>query len=217
MFLPQAEPAPCRIDEHVVAERHELRAQRFVQEARQRGRGDPLRRHQVGPADVPEEQRVARQNGFRALRVRREIEDEDRDPLGRVTRRLERAQHDGSQTDLVAVVQRLERVPGLGPRAEVDGGARAPRELEVSRHEIGVEMRQDHVPDRQAATLGVLDVHVHVAPRIDDGRVSGRLVADQVGSVRETGQIVLFEDHGRGRDPNRASNRSDCARFRATP
>ena len=54
--------------------------------------------------------------------------------------------------------------------------------------EVGVEVRQEHVPDPAAEPAGVLDVLLDVALRVDDGGDAARLVGDQVGGVREAAE-----------------------------
>ena len=61
--------------------------------------------------------------------------------------------------------------------------------------EIGVEMCEEDVLDREAVFGGEGDVLVDVALRIDDGGGGGLFVADQVRRVGQTRQIKLFEDH----------------------
>jgi hypothetical protein len=56
-------------------------------------------------------------------------------------------------------------------------------------------MGQQDVRDAQAEALGILEVLADVALRVDDGREPGAFVADQVGSVRETAEVVLLQDH----------------------
>jgi hypothetical protein len=46
-------------------------------------------------------------------------------------------------------------------------------------------MGQEHVPDPAAEPVGVLNVVVHVALRVDHGRGLALLVGDEVGSVSQ--------------------------------
>ena len=61
--------------------------------------------------------------------------------------------------------------------------------------EVGVHMGHEHVSDRAAQLLGVGDVLLDVALRMDHGCLASYLIDDQVGGVRETSQVVLLEDH----------------------
>ena len=61
--------------------------------------------------------------------------------------------------------------------------------------EVGVDVRLDHPLDPQPPPGGLLQVDADVAAGIDDDRPPGRLIADQVGGVRQAGQVVLGQDH----------------------
>ena len=152
-----------RIDRGRVGERQELLVERVVEQAR-----ELRRRHaaaeEIGPADVADEERVAGQDR-RRLAGHRVIRDDDRDRLGRVAGRLEKAQLDRPHPYLVALVHGDVRELRLGGGAEVDLRARPLGELAVARHEVGVEVGLDDVPDRQPLRARFLYVDVHVAPR----------------------------------------------------
>ena len=78
---------------------------------------------------------------------------------------------------------------------EPDLGAGGRGQLEVARKEVSMEVRLDDQFDRQTGRLGVADVLVDVASRVDHDRTTRRLVADQVRRLRETIEVVLREDH----------------------
>jgi hypothetical protein len=59
-----------------------------------------------------------------------------------------------------------------------------------------MHVRFDDELDAQAGFRGLLQVVVHVPLRIHDHRTAGRLVADQVGRMREAVEVVLREVHG---------------------
>src|SRR5439155_963894 len=107
---------------------------------------------------------------------------------------------------------RHELVLGRGARAEMDGRALALAELEVARDEVGVEVRQEHVPDPKAEAAGVAHVLLDVALRIDDRRHPALLVGDEVGGVCEAAQVVLLENHPPRDDtpPRRPRLCDDC-------
>jgi hypothetical protein len=65
----------------------------------------------------------------------------------------------------------------------MDRRAHAVAKLEMAGHEVGVEVREDDVLDRQAGPRRVLDVLIDVPARIDDDGGVGSLVADQVGRL----------------------------------
>jgi len=54
----------------------------------------------------------------------------------------------------------------------------------MSRHKIGVQVRQNHMLDVQCVFRGKFEVTIDVALRIDDGCLSRYLVTDKVGSMR---------------------------------
>ncbi len=62
-----------------------------------------------------------------------------------MARRLERLQADGTKLDRRTVSKRLEGIFGTGPRAEMNRCLCAVAQLQVSRDEVGVEVRQDDV------------------------------------------------------------------------
>ncbi len=66
----------------------------------------------------------------------------------------------------------------------------------MARHEVGVEMGEKDVADFEAEFLGVGQVLLNVALRVDDDRGRTRLVAQQIGGVSEAAQIILFQNHG---------------------
>ena len=187
-----------RVDERVVGKRQDLRLDRVVEQRAELLGAPAERRAQVGAADVADEERVAGQERVRALGVGLEVVDEDRDRLGRVAGRLERDEPDLAELDRVAVGERRELVLGLRPGAEVDPRADAVAQLEVAGEEVGVEVREEDVLDPAAAALGVGDVLVDVALRVDDGRDAGCLVGDEVRRVGEAAEVVLLEDHRPG-------------------
>ena len=183
------------VHERVVGERQELLAQRVVEQVRELI-GTPAERcAQIGAADVADEQRVAREHGIRAVLVLLGVEDENRDRLRRMARRFEHGQPDAPQLHFIAVGHRRERVLGAGLRPEVDRRPDAVAELEVAGDEVGVHVGQEHLSDRAPELVGVGDVLLDVALRIDHGRVASYLVGDQVGGVRETAEVVLLVDH----------------------
>ena len=65
-------------------------------------------------------------------------------------------------------------------------------------HEIRVEMREEHVADLAAEPVGVPQVMIDVALRIDHGRLAAVLIGDQVRGVSEAAEVVPLEDQGWG-------------------
>ena len=73
-----------------------------------------------------------------------------------------------------AVAYRAVRKRDAGPRPEHHLGAGALGELAVAAHEVGVQVRLDHVADREALRLRLVDVLVDVAPGVDDHGLAQR-------------------------------------------
>src|SRR5262249_21161101 len=96
---------------------------------------------------------------------------------------------------------RREGVLRFRRRAEIDRGAGAVAQLEMTGDEVGVEVGEEDVRDAQAVRVGEGQVLIDVALRGDDGCGAGLLVADQVRRVREAIQIELVEDHVRRSKP----------------
>jgi hypothetical protein len=108
---------------------------------------------------------------------------------------LERHEPHPSELHVVAVGERCERIFGLCPSTQIDPGADPVAKLEVSGKEIGMEMRQENVPDAAANRLGVGHVLVDVALRVDDRGDACILIGDEVRRVGEAAELVLLQDH----------------------
>ena len=89
------------------------------------------------------------------------------------------------------------------------------RQFEMAAQEIGVDMGLDHTLDRQPRLGRLIEVDADISAGIDDDRTTGRLVANEIRGVRQTGQIVLRENHrSRPRDRSTYSPQgSPPARF----
>ncbi len=95
----------------------------------------------------------------------------------------------------VAVFHRDKRVLGLGLRTEPDVGAAAVAQLEMARHEVGMEVRQKNMADLHAQFFGVGEVLLDVPLRIDHDCIAAGFVSQQVGSVSQATQVVLLQEH----------------------
>jgi hypothetical protein len=112
-----------------------------------------------------------------------------------VTGGLEDLETHAGEVKRVAVFHGDEGVLGDGAAAEMDGGAAAIAELEVSGDEVGVEVREENVADLEAEFFGVVEILLDVALGVDDyGGVAG-FVAEEVRGVGEAAEVVLFQDH----------------------
>ena len=80
---------------------------------------------------------------------------------------------------------------------DVDARARGGDQAAMAGDVVGVVVRLEHVPDRDAVVAGELEVLVDLEARIDDRGDAGVLVADQ---VRRTPEVIvgdLPEEHDR--------------------
>ncbi len=89
----------------------------------------------------------------------------------------------------------LDREVDVGTLAVRDRRSCLGCELEVPTEEIGVDVGLDHALDAQAVGVGVVEVDLHVAPRIDDDGPARALVTDEVRRLGQAVQVVLHEVH----------------------
>ncbi len=158
--------------------------------------GPPDRSPQVGAADVSDKQRVSRKHRVRFCRILLEIEDQNRNRLDGVAGSFEDLEAQSRKLQRIAVLHRHERIFRLSAGAEIDGRAATVPQFQMAGHEIGVKVGQEDVADLQAEFLGIGQVLLDIALRVDDDRGRAGLVSDQIGSVCQATQIVLFQDHG---------------------
>ena len=71
----------------------------------------------------------------------------------------------------------------------------ASRQLPRAGREVGMDVRLEDVRDADLPRGGEVEVHVDVAPRIDDGRNPGAGTADRVRVLREAFIFEAFEQH----------------------
>jgi hypothetical protein len=81
-----------------------------------------------------------------------------------------------------------------------DVGAVLERQAAVARHVVGVVVRLEHPRDPQLPPFGLLEVLLDRVGGVDDGRLAGRAVPDQVGGTAEAGIEELVEDHRRSQE-----------------
>ncbi len=154
----------------------------------------------VGPGRVADEQRVAREDepGLAAARV---VDDGEAAVLGSMARRMDDAERDGTDDDLVAVVHRVVRVVDAGVCMHAHWDPVLERQSAVPRDVVGVRMRLDRAHDSEPAVLGLGEHGLDRERWVDDHGDPRFLVTDQ---VTRTAQVViqeLVEDH----DPTVAS------------
>jgi hypothetical protein len=113
-----------------------------------------------------------------------------------VARRLENLQGDFiAEAQPVAVLHRREAVFSLRPRPQVNGRTHTVAKLQVASDEVGVLVRQKHVADLDPLLKRVFYVPLHVALWVHHRGHPRALIRNQVRSVRQAAQVILFEDH----------------------
>jgi hypothetical protein len=114
-----------------------------------------------------------------------------------MARGVQRADAQGPELQLPAVVERLVRVLGRGLAVHVDPRARGRHQAAVTRDVVRVVVRLEHVLDADAEIAREAQVLVDVQPRVDDGGDARVLVADQIARATEVVVGDLAEDHVR--------------------
>jgi hypothetical protein len=126
--------------------------------------------------------------------------------LGPVAGRVQAAEYDRPDRDLIAVRHRVVRELSAGTGVDADRDPMLEREPAVARKVIRVRVRLDRAHDAYAAPLGLLEVLLDCERRIDDHGLARRLVADEIGRTSERVVDELREDHS-------ASERSTGGRY----
>ena len=101
-----------------------------------------------------------------------------------------------TELEAVAVGELPDREVGLGRLAVADPGSRGLGELHVTGDEVGVEVGVEDTHDLETVLLGVGEVLLDVASRVDHDGLAGLLVADEVRRLREAVEVELREVHG---------------------
>src|SRR4051812_50102862 len=105
---------------------------------------------------------------MRTCGVLLKVEDQDRNGLDRMARRLQDLEPHPRKIQAVAVLHGDEWVLRVRAGAEMNGGAAAITELQMPGNEVGMKMRQEYVPDMQAKIRGVVQVLLDISLRIDN-------------------------------------------------
>ena len=95
----------------------------------------------------------------------------------------------------IAIVHGQEGVFRLGPRTKMDGRAALVAQLQMPGNKISMKMREKNVADVEAEFIGIGQVLLDVALRIDDDGGRTSLVSEQVRGVGQAAEIVLFQYH----------------------
>jgi hypothetical protein len=84
---------------------------------------------------------------------------------------------------------------GLAERRQIDFQSGALGQFPRARQEVRVDVGLDHRFDDQPALVGEPQIAVDVALRVDEDRLAGRVAADQIGILRQTGVVDLMKMH----------------------
>jgi hypothetical protein len=66
-----------------------------------------------------------------------------------------------------------------------------------------MKVGEEDMTNLNALSLGVCQIQINVSLRIDDCRSPAGFIRDQIGGVRQTTEIVLFQDHYRSPNSKR--------------
>ena len=77
----------------------------------------------------------------------------------------------------------------------MDGRAATVAQFQMAGNEVGVKVAEKDVADLEAKFLGVGQVLLDIALRIDDDGGGTGLVSHQIRRVRQTAEVVLLQDH----------------------
>jgi hypothetical protein len=78
----------------------------------------------------------------------------------------------------------------------MDGGAGLVTQLDVTGDEVGMKMGEKNMLDRVSAGLGVREILIDVALRIDYRGRLGLFIGDHVRRMRQAGEVILLDFHG---------------------
>ena len=137
---------------------------------------------EVGSRCVADEEGVSRQRDV--------VVDHECAVLGPMARGVDDADSHRSDLHHLPVVQRLERVLGLGERVDRHRHAVLERQASVARKVVGMGVRLQRPLDAHAGCPGSLQVLLDPKRRVNDDRESRFGVADQ---VRGAPEIVVHE------------------------
>jgi hypothetical protein len=140
----------------------------------------------VGPRGIADQQRVAGEQV--AL-------DEETAVLGPVAGRVQDADRDRADAQLVAVGERLARELDFCERVDGDGHIVLEREPAMAGDVVGMRVRLEHADDPHAGSLGFREVGLDCVGGVNDHGLAGCLVADQVGRAAEVVIHELAKEH----------------------
>ena len=115
------------------------------------------------------------------------------------------ADPDRADLDLVAVGERAVRVLGVRRRVHRHRQRVLECETAVAGDVVGVRVCLEHANDSDSEPLGLHQVRLDRVRGIDEQRLAGRLVADEVGGAPEVLVDELPQEHPAGRYQGRAA------------
>src|SRR5215210_5492537 len=151
---------------------------------------------EVRPSRIADEEAVTRQRQPRLV-APLPVEDRERAVFGPVPRRVDDPDTDRADRDLVAVGQRVERIPGLGQGVNRDREPVVERQPSVPGYVVGVRVRFEHADQAYALVLRRCEILLDGKGRVDHERLAGGLVADQVRGAAKIVVDELAEQHGK--------------------
>ncbi len=144
---------------------------------------------EVRPGGVADEERVAGQH--------EPPRHEEGAVLGPVARRVQDADRDRADPELLPVGERLEGELRLGERVHRDREPVLERESAVPGDVVRVRVRLEHAHDPHACFGRRLEVRLDRVGRVDDDRDPRLLVADEIGGATQVPVHELPEEHVR--------------------
>jgi hypothetical protein len=154
----------------------------------------PRRGQKVRAAHVADEERVPGKDPIRDV-VIGVLEDQHAYGLRRMTGRGPNLEGDLPQPDPLAVDQWIDLEFDVGGLTKGDDRSCLLGQFEMTGQEVCMQVSLDHPFYPEALGGCLVEVDAYVACGIDDDRPPGRLVADEIGRMRKSAQIMLAEDH----------------------
>ena len=159
---------------------------------------------EIGSRGVADEERVAGEHEPRLVGAR-VVDHGDAAMLGPVPRRVDAAERDVPDAELVAVVPELVRVLGTRERMRGDRDRVVEGEPPVSREVIGVCVRLDHAGDVHVARGRLREQGLDRVRRVDEHGLAGLFTPHEIGRASQIRVHELREQH--------AGDRSSGSRY----
>src|SRR5262249_11261663 len=127
---------------------------------------------EVWTANVADEERIAGEN-HRRLGAARWVDDEQRNQLGAVARRVDNLQPELPQLEYLVVFERVKRISHRRRLVQTKRRLMLRGQRSGARHVIRVDVRVDHVTQRKITLAQQRLVLVDLNRRVDDRRLVG--------------------------------------------